>query len=250
MQINYDYIKIFKDNYVWCIHNNLNACVVDPGDAQPVIEYLNQHNLILSDILITHHHSDHIGGVVELVKKFKCNVYSNLLELANKLIDENDTITLKSLDLEFKILSLPGHTLKHIAYYGNGRLFCGDTLFSCGCGYLFEGTYEQMYDSLLKIRSLPHDTLIFPAHEYTLNNINFAQQVEPNNLALLNRNKECLDLRSKDKPTLPVSLSVEIATNPFLRCDHPELINQLHMINIKSVEIFRFIREWKNTWKM
>jgi hydroxyacylglutathione hydrolase len=241
-------IKIFQDNYVWCLHDDSNACVVDPGDAQPVIDYLNQNNLTLTDILITHHHPDHIGGVAKLVEKYKCNVYSNIRSLASILINENETIHIKSLNLDFKILSLPGHTLTHIAYYGNGVLFCGDTLFSCGCGYLFEGTYEQMYNSLLKIKNLAHNTLIFPTHEYTLNNIHFALEVEPNNTALLARYQECLTLREQNKPTLPVPLSTETATNPFLRCDQPELINQLHMNNTLPVEVFKFIREWKNNW--
>ena len=259
--MNIDYIKIIKENYVWCLHNNINSSIEDPGNTTPVTNYLNYHNLTLTDILITHHHKDHIGGVSKLLKKYNCNLYSPAgkatLPYTNILVNENDTVYIKSLDLEFNIIGLPGHTLNHIAYFGNDMrnniLFCGDTLFSCGCGYIFEGSYEQMYNSLLKIRNLPPSTLIYPTHEYTLNNIRFALQVEPENKALQQRYQECLGLIANNKATLPINLTTECATNPFLRCDQPELINQLymtdnHMIDKTPLEIFKFIREWKNNW--
>lgn len=246
--VKYDYIPIFNDNYVWCIHNGVGAAVVDPGDAKPVIEYLNKHNLQLSTILITHHHQDHIGGVEALVNKYNSKVYSNIDNIATDLVRAGDIVTLSDLCLEFSVIEIPGHTLDHIAFYGNGWLFSGDTLFSAGCGRVFEGTHEMMYHSLSKIANLDENTLIFPTHEYTLSNLKFACTVEPNNIVLQNRYQECLSLRENNQATLPVVLVDEKQTNPFLRCDVAELKSSLNMLDQSSVEVFKFIRQWKDTF--
>ena len=244
-------IKAFNDNYIWCIHNGIYAIVVDPGDSGVVIAYLNEQNLMLNDILITHHHKDHIGGVAELKEYYPdLNVFSTIPEIATKLISDKDNITFTMLgNLTFRIIAVPGHTLDHIVFYGNGMLFCGDTLFSAGCGRVFEGTYEQMYHSLMKIRGLDDDTLIYPAHEYTLQNINFAKTIEPNNLDLINRYNECIDLRNNDQPTLPVLLSVEKRINPFLRCDIVQLEDNLIFSGDAMPEkIFTHLRMLRNNF--
>lgn len=247
-KVTYSYIPIFNDNYVWCIHNGANAVVVDPGDAKPVIEYLTKHKLQLNAILITHHHPDHIGGVATLVDKYNPLVYSNIKSIATSIVGEGSVIKLPYLDIELSVMEIPGHTLDHIAFYGNGWLFSGDTLFSSGCGRVFEGTHEMMYLSLLNIRNLNENTVIFPTHEYTLGNLKFALAVEPNNQVLKKRYQDCLLLREKNKPTLPVVLVDEKQTNPFLRCDVAELKSSVNMLEKSPAEVFKFIRQWKDTF--
>ncbi|HNP51280.1 MAG TPA: hydroxyacylglutathione hydrolase, partial [Nitrosomonas nitrosa] len=180
-------VRAFKDNYIWVIRDQHYAAIVDPGDAVPVMAYLQQQNLQPIAILNTHHHHDHTGGNIALLTAFALPVYGpakeNIPGLTHRL-SEGDTIHLAELSLDLSILDIPGHTAGHIAYYGANLLFCGDTLFACGCGRIFEGTPQQMYTSLQKLTKLPDDTLIYCAHEYTLANIRFATAIDPNNPVL------------------------------------------------------------------
>jgi hydroxyacylglutathione hydrolase len=246
-------IPAFDDNYIWLIHNNDGHCVVvDPGDAKPVIAYLTQNRLHLDAILITHHHNDHVGGVKSLVKQYPNTIVygpSNAnIEGITKPAAQGQHITL--LDDVFHIMALPGHTLDHIAYYTNEHLFCGDVLFSAGCGRVFEGSYQQMFESLKKIQALPPSIHIYPAHEYTLSNLSFALAVEPDNQEIKQYQSHCLQLRQENKPTLPTTLKREFEINPFLRTDHTEVKNCLKSRAISSdpLDLFAALREWKNSF--
>lgn len=221
--------------------------MVDPGDAAPVLAYLRQHGLTLSAILITHHHSDHIGGVNALLCEFNCPVYAPhnpVFDFPYQTVTEVDEIRL--LATQFKVLDVPGHTAIHIAYYGGNSLFCGDTLFGCGCGRIFDGSAEQLHASLQKIALLPDNTLIYCAHEYTLNNIRFALSVDPDNTALQARQQADQTLRNRGLPTLPSTLQLEKATNPFLRCNTTAL--QKAADNRDELTVFCTLRELKNKY--
>ncbi|HQV88774.1 MAG TPA: hydroxyacylglutathione hydrolase [Nitrosomonas sp.] len=251
-------IHAFKDNYIWIIHNNNHAIVVDPGIASPVIEYLHTNKLQLSAILITHHHNDHTGGNAELLKLFDAPVYGPMHELISTVthpVREGDQINLQAMSLDFTVLEIPGHTRGHIAYYGSNpikRLFCGDTLFACGCGRVFEGTVQQMYHSLGKLSRLPDDTLVYCAHEYTLNNIHFARTVDPDNPKLAELEVTMQALRCQNIPTIPTTLALEKTVNPFLRCDQPEIMdsvqNYTDKILLTPLDIFTELRNWKNNF--
>jgi hydroxyacylglutathione hydrolase len=251
--INVTPIPAFQDNYIWLLDNTSSAVVVDPGDAGPVLRYLDAHQLRLSAILATHHHADHIGGVDALLVRFPVPVFGpageDIAQLTVRL-KEGDGITVPGLDLKFSVLDVPGHTAGHIAYFGNGMLFCGDTLFACGCGRLFEGTPEQMTSSLSKLAALPGDTRVYCGHEYTLANIRFAQAVEPGNDALAERMQRDTEKREQGLPTLPSTIALERKTNPFLRWSAPEVVAAAeHRANKKLPkphEVFGTLREWKN----
>lgn len=220
-------IPAFEDNYIWLLRNGRYAAVVDPGDADPVLDYLAQESLTLTAILNTHHHGDHTGGNAGLLAAYPVPVYGqrrSAIPTVSQTVAEGDSVTLPELGLHFAVLGFPGHTADHAGFYGHGMLFCGDTLFSCGCGKLFEGTPAQMTASMQKILALPDDTLLYNAHEYTLENIAFAKRVEPDNAALLHWEQEALALRAKGLPTLPTSLFHEKQTNPFLRFTEPGVI--------------------------
>lgn len=245
-------LSAFSDNYLWLIHNGKHALIVDPGDAEVVQSALKAYNLELDAILLTHHHADHTGGAASLQAYWQCPVYAPNAEhpayaaLNSTPVQNGEAIRFKHFDsLTCQILALPGHTLDHIAYYINQHhLFSGDVLFGAGCGRLFEGTPIQMFASLQTIASLPLDTLIYPAHEYTTHNIAFALTVEPANSRLQQRAQETKLLRAHQRPTLPTTVALELATNPFLRCD--ALSNLPSFKGCQAIEIFTELRERRN----
>ncbi|MGO2013204.1 MAG: hydroxyacylglutathione hydrolase [Pseudoalteromonas sp.] len=216
-------IKAFSDNYIWCItkQDNNQAWVVDPGQSAPVLEYLNQAGLVLAGILITHHHYDHTDGVADLLECFNdIPVYgpkNSPFKGITKPLIEDDVVEV--LDTQFKVITSAGHTLDHICYLHNDLAFTGDTLFSGGCGRLFEGTPAQMYHSLNKLKQLPSDCKIYCTHEYTQANLKFALAIEPNNSALIEYNEWVTARRQQNEITLPTSISQEIKVNPFMRSD-------------------------------
>tara|TARA_B110000444_G_scaffold100012_1_gene94690 strand:+ start:80 stop:853 length:774 start_codon:yes stop_codon:yes gene_type:complete len=249
-------IKAFNDNYIWLVTTNEGLLVVDPGDAQPVMNYLNEIQGSLSDILITHHHYDHTGGVEALAEISATKVYGPSESIFGGItheLKEGDTINV--IGIEFSVLEIPGHTLDHIAYYAknNGEpfVFCGDTLFAGGCGRVFEGTYEQMYESLIKLKQLPSNTKVYCGHEYTKANLEFALEVESSNKKLLARFKSCLESNKINEPTVPSLLELELETNPFLRSDNTNLreciMTKISTKNeLTDMEIFKATREWKD----
>ena len=249
-------IKAFNDNYIWCLRNQTDCIVVDPGDAAPVLAYCQANQLSISAILITHHHWDHTGGIDALLTSFpNIPVYGpqnkDIKQITHRL-SQGDNIELVKLDVSFSVLEVPGHTLDHIAYYGDIGLFCGDTLFSAGCGRLFEGTPQQMFDSLAKLTALPANTAVYCTHEYTMANIAFAEAVEPNNQALITYKQWALQQREKNIPTLPTSIQKELAVNPFLRCDSTELVTNVSQ-NMEATltskqATFASLRSWKDNF--
>ena len=251
-------ISAFKDNYIWTLHDGQYAAVVDPGDAEPVLAWLNANNIKLAAILCTHHHNDHVGGICELVEVYNVPVYGPQLEIipcCSHPVSEGDKVTITELGIQLNVLDIPGHTSGHVAYLTSEKiekshsLFCGDTLFGCGCGRLFEGTASQLHNSLQRLAHLPDDTRVYCAHEYTEANIRFALACEPGNLLLKQREIEARTTRSSDQPTLPSTIRLENATNPFLRCNVPEIRNTLHQRGLRDntdLGVFTALREWKN----
>lgn len=246
-------LRAFDDNYIWTLRKDRYAAVVDPGDADPVLDYLQRERLELCAILATHHHPDHVGGVPDLLAHRAVPVYGPRGEPISTLthpVGEGDAVEIPALDLRLSVLDIPGHTRAHIAYYGANSLFCGDTLFACGCGRLFEGTAEQMAASLAKLAGLPDETLVYSGHEYTLANIKFAQAVEPDNDALKARAASDAQKRRNEQPTLPSTIGREKQTNPFLRCRQPAVIaaaeTYLGARAGDPVQVFAALRQWKN----
>jgi len=250
-------IKAFSDNYIWLVTTNEGLLVVDPGDAAPVESYLKDNNMSLSNILITHHHFDHTGGVKKLSEtNNNLDVYgptNSIFDGINKELKDGDKINI--LGIDFSIIEVPGHTLDHIAFFaendGNPFLFCGDTLFAGGCGRIFEGTYEQMFESLSKLSELPLNTKVYCGHEYTLSNLSFALKVDKSNNILQVRYTDCIEARNNDIPTIPSTLELEMQTNPFLRHDQKniqECIMQKndYLEDPNNMEIFKALREWKD----
>ena len=253
--INIEQIKAFNDNYIWLATTNEGSIVIDPGEAHKTIKYLKENDLNLDAILITHHHFDHTGGIEDMLKFRSVDVYGpvNNIPSINKQLRDGDLFSVIGID--FKIIEIPGHTLDHIAFFsennGNPVLFCGDTLFSSGCGRVFEGTFEQMYESILKLKSLPANTKIYSGHEYTQSNLKFAMEVEPLNQKLISRYNDVQDLLNKGIPTLPTTLELELEVNPFLRCQAREVQNsvvkQFNTSNHED-EIFKALRQWKDNF--
>lgn len=247
-------IPAFADNYIWLIQfGDRQAAVVDPGDATPVLRALEQHQLQLAAILITHHHWDHVNGVEPLLARYPAPVYGPAKGHTPGLSQacrEGDTVALAGLELA--VLEVPGHTDEHIAFLGQGALFCGDTLFGAGCGRLLGGTAAQLYESLNKIAALPITTYIHCAHEYTLANLQFAQAVEPGNSAIAARRRAEQGKREQGQPTLPSTLELELATNPFLRCEEEAVILSAENFADRHLagpaEVFKALRFWKDTF--
>jgi len=252
-------VRAFSDNYLWLIRapdDRRGAVVVDPGDARPVEAALEQHRLALKAILVTHHHPDHVGGVQALAARHGAGVFGparERLPCEFRPLDDGDVVSLADLGLEFHVMAVPGHTLGHIAYHGHDALFCGDTLFSAGCGRLFEGTPTQMLDSLDRIAALPDDTRIYCAHEYTLSNLRFAAAVEPGNADVLDTLEAVRELRARDGITLPTTLGRERRINPFLRCREPAVYAAAEARAGTPlpgpVDVFAVIRGWKDEFR-
>jgi len=248
-------LRAFNDNYVWTLVSGGNAAVVDPGEAAPVLDYLRAHKLKLTAILNTHHHTDHIGGNEELLRHYPVPVYAphdERIASASRRVREGDRFTLDGIGIELSVLEIPAHTRTHIAFVGADLVFCGDTLFACGCGRIFEGTPRQMHDALAKLTALPDRTRVYCGHEYTLSNIRFAKAAEPDNPLLADWEREATAQRARDEPTLPSTIGREKAANPFVRCGEPGVIatasQRAGRALPDAVSVLAEIRDWKNNF--
>ena len=251
-------LPAFSDNYLWLLHDGAQALVVDPGDAAPVLEALRQRSLTLASILVTHHHADHTGGVAELRAATGAQVFGPATEaVPEPLVRVKGGDVVRTLGLTFEVIDVPGHTAGHIAYFcpdmdGAPLLFCGDTLFSGGCGRLFEGTPAQMLASLDRLAALPGATRVCCAHEYTLSNLRFARAVEPGNHALAAYEQQCERLREEGRPTLPSRIDTERAVNPFLRSREASVTQAVRAQAASAtdeVAVFAALRQWKNEFR-
>ncbi len=248
-------LPAFKDNYIWLLTRGQEAAVVDPGDSEPVIRAVEQQQLRLTAILATHHHADHVGGAMALKQRYGAALYGPARETIAGLdhrLSAGDKIDV--LGDRFEVIDIPGHTAGHIAFYAGAIkppiVFCGDTLFACGCGRLFEGTAEQMLASLDALAELPPATRVYCGHEYTVANIRFALAVEPDNRDLQTRAATATATRKRGEPTLPSTIGLELATNPFMRCDLPSVRAAASGISRSAgfarVSTFATIRSWKD----
>lgn len=257
------HVPAFEDNYIWLLRGARSGtgavlvAAVDPGDAEPVFDYLEKSGDRLTAILCTHHHADHVGGVGELVARHAVPVYGPANERIphrDHDLRDGDHIAIAALNLSFDIIGIPGHTLGHIAYYGHDALFCGDTLFSAGCGRLFEGTAEQMAHSLARLSALPADTRVYCGHEYTEANLRFARRVEPENADVVSYVELARLRRTQGQPTLPSTLALERAVNPFLRTRMASVRAAVESHTgtgplIGDIDVFRELRRWKDGFR-
>ncbi len=251
-------LPAFTDNYIWMLHNGMQALVIDPGEAKPVLQALDAANLQLAAILVTHHHADHVGGIEALRPRLLGPVHAPLREdTPRPHVPHAEGDTFELLGISFTVLDVPGHTRGHIAYVARPHeqppiLFCGDTLFSGGCGRLFEGTAAQMHASLNKLSALPSETRVCCAHEYTLSNLRFAAAVEPDNADVADHVRWCEVQRQSARSTLPSTLARELRINPFLRSHVPAVARSglAHgATSDEPVQVFTALREWKNTFR-
>lgn len=246
-------LPAFEDNYIWCLRRAGVVAVVDPGDAAPVLKQLAESGDRLCAILITHHHHDHIDGIAELIARHPVPVFAPAAEAiagTTQPVSGGDRVALPDLGIEFEVLDVAGHTRGHVAYYRPGSLFCGDTLFGCGCGRLFEGTPAQLHAALSRLAVLPRLTFAYCAHEYTASGIRFAHAVEPDNADVEIRGSEVDRLRAQGQPTVPFTIADELATNPFLRCHAPGVIasvaRHLGREPDSELEVFSMLRKWRD----
>ena len=252
-------VRAFADNYIWLIESPRaqgRLVAVDPGEAAPVLAELQRSGDSLAAILLTHHHPDHIGGVPELLRHGSVPVIGpddSRIAQRTRTVRDGEQLDLPDLGLTFEILQVPGHTVSHIAFWGHGALFCGDTLFSAGCGRMFEGTPTQMNDSLTKLRNLPPDTQMFCGHEYTAANLRFALTVEPSNADALDYQGRVERVRAAGNPTLPSTLDLERRVNPFLRCNVPTVVSAAEIHAATSLPdaaaVFGVLRAWKDQFR-
>ena len=252
--LNIEPIKAYTDNYIWLVSTNEGSIVVDPGESKEILNLVDSNKIDLKGVLITHHHYDHTNGLLDLTNKMNLEVYGpKKIEGINNIVKESDKFSLIGID--FEVIEIPGHTLDHLAFYSSNNkdpiLFCGDTLFAGGCGRVFEGTFEQMFESLKKISNYPKETKIFCGHEYTLSNLKFALEVDKDNKQLADEYINVKKLISSDIPSLPTNLDKELKVNPFLRCDEinikNKIIDKFDIID-DELEIFTALRKWKDSF--
>ena len=253
MTIQIEAIKAFSDNYIWAVHDGRHCVIVDPGESSGTLAFLDRHQLRLAGLLLTHHHHDHVGGVDEIRALPPAPAWGPddpRMPRSLRLVGEGDSVAIDELDLAFSVLETPGHTTSHIAFHGHGLLFCGDTLFSAGCGRLFEGTPAQMQDSIDKFAALPDSTRVYCAHEYTESNCSFARKVEPENPALAERCEQVAELRKHDRVTLPSTIGAEKSFNPFMRTRDRAVISAAQRREPGRADspsaVFGVIRRWKD----
>jgi hydroxyacylglutathione hydrolase len=253
-------VPAFTDNYIWLIESPLDprrVVAVDPGDAAPVSAALKRLNASLAAILLTHHHPDHVGGVGQLKQEWPgVEVLAPddaRIDTQTRTVYDGERCQLPQVGLEWEILHVPGHTLSHIAFVGHGALFCGDTLFSAGCGRIFEGTPTQMNASLQRLAALPPETRVYCGHEYTAANLRFASDVEPLNAAAQDYSARVARLREAGEPSLPSTLGLELEVNPFLRCTKPQVREAASRHAGKELEdevdVFANLRAWKDHYR-
>ena len=248
-------IKAYQDNYIWLVSTNEGSIVVDPGESKKILNLIDNNEIDLKGVLITHHHFDHTNGLSDLLNKRDLEVYGpkNNVNGINNIVKNNDKFTVIGID--FEVIEIPGHTLDHIAFYsfddGEPILFCGDTLFSGGCGRVFEGTFDQMFIALKKISKYPKETKIFCGHEYTLSNLKFALAVDENNEDLIEEYDNIKNIVDSGNPSLPTILEKELKINPFLRCDNHHIKNKIvskFNTSDDELEVFCALRQWKDNF--